>query len=90
MASKSICIRTDEEVKKDAEILFDSMGMSLSTAVNVFLKQAIRVNGMPFELKGYTPNSTTISAMKEAESKVEAGNSVGYDSIDSLKSALGI
>lgn len=88
MASKSICIRTDEEVKKDAEVLFDSMGMSLSTAVNVFLKQAIRVNGMPFELKGYTPNDTTRAAIKESDEKVLSGKSKGYSDIDSLRSAL--
>ncbi len=88
MASKSICIRTDEEVKKDAEELFDSMGMSLSTAVNVFLKQAIRVNGMPFELKGCTPNATTRAAIKESDEKILSGKSKGYKDMDSLRSAL--
>ncbi len=90
MASKSICIRTDEEVKKDAEELFDSMGMSLSTAVNVFLKQAIRVNGMPFELKGYTPNSITVDAIKEGERMVATEKGEQYSDMQSLKSALGL
>ena len=90
MVSKSICIRTDEEVKRDAELLFDSMGMSLSTAVNVFLKQAIRVNGMPFELKGYTPNSTTIAAIKEGEEMVATDKGEQYSDMQSLKSALGL
>lgn len=57
MASKSICIRTDEQVKNDAEALFESMGMTLSTAINIFLRQAIRANGMPFELKGDLPKT---------------------------------
>lgn len=88
MASKSICVRTDEQVKNDAEALFESMGMTLSTAVNIFLRQAIRANGMPFELKGDVPNATTISAMQEADRNV--ANAKGYDSIDSLRAALGV
>lgn len=88
MASKSICVRTDEQVKNDAEALFESMGMTLSTAVNIFLRQAIRENGMPFELKGDVPNATTISAMQEAERNVASAK--GYDSIDSLRAALGV
>lgn len=90
MASKSICVRTDERVKNDAEALFDSMGMTLSTAVNIFLRQAIRENGMPFELKGDLPNATTISAMEEADAIVKSGKRGGFDSIDDLKSALGV
>lgn len=88
MASKSICVRTDEQVKNDAEALFESMGMTLSTAVNIFLRQAIRANGMPFELKGDVPNATTISAMQEADRNV--ANAKGYGSIDSLRATLGV
>lgn len=90
MASKSICVRTDEKVKNDAEALFDSMGMTLSTAVNIFLRQAIRANGMPFELKGDLPNATTVAAINEADEKVASGNAKGYDSVDALKAALGL
>ncbi len=44
-------IRVDDEIKKQAEQLFNDLGMNLSTAINVFLRQALIKQGMPFEVK---------------------------------------
>lgn len=44
-------IRIDENLKKQAELLFSDLGLSLSAATTIFIKQAIRCNGIPFELK---------------------------------------
>jgi DNA-damage-inducible protein J len=44
-------IRVDDALKAQAETLFSQLGMSLSTATTVFLKQAVRYNGIPFELR---------------------------------------
>jgi DNA-damage-inducible protein J len=44
-------IRVDDTLKKQAEAVFSELGMSLSTATTVFLKQAVRCNGIPFELR---------------------------------------
>ena len=44
-------IRIDEAVKAQAEILFDELGLNMTTAINMFIKTAIRENGIPFELK---------------------------------------
>ena len=44
-------IRTDKEVKEAAEQIFNELGLSMTTAVNIFLRQTIRSNGIPFELK---------------------------------------
>ena len=44
-------IRIDPEVKQQAVIIFSELGMSLSTAITVFLRAAIRENGLPFEMK---------------------------------------
>ena len=44
-------IRIDDNLKKQAEALFSDLGMSMSTAMTVFLKQAVRTGGIPFELK---------------------------------------
>lgn len=49
MANISVTIRMDEELKKESDRLFDEMGMTLSTAVSVFLRQAVREQGMPFK-----------------------------------------
>ncbi len=44
-------IRVDDTLKKQAEHIFSELGMSLSTATNIFLKQVVRCNGIPFELR---------------------------------------
>lgn len=46
----TVSFRTDREVKEEAKALFESMGMDLSTALNVFLRQSILDNGMPFTI----------------------------------------
>nr|WP_314114605.1 type II toxin-antitoxin system RelB/DinJ family antitoxin [uncultured Leptotrichia sp.] len=43
-------INIDEETKKEAQELFKDLGMNLTTAINIFLKQAIREQGIPFEI----------------------------------------
>ena len=55
----------DPELKKDAIELFSDLGMDLSTAVSVFLKQAVRVQGFPFVITREIPNTETIAAMNE-------------------------
>lgn len=44
-------IRVDDTLKKQAELIFSDLGLSLSTATTIFLKQVVRHNGIPFELR---------------------------------------
>lgn len=60
-------IRTDKDIKEAAEHIFNELGISMTTAVNIFLRQTIRNNGIPFELKLNTPNETTRLALAEYE-----------------------
>lgn len=60
-------IRMDKEVKEKSEKLFDELGLNMTTAINIFLRQAIRVNGIPFEIRTDTPNAETLAALKELE-----------------------
>jgi DNA-damage-inducible protein J len=48
MANTNINVRTDAAVKAQAQQIFASIGLDLSTAVNLFLKQTIKVNNLPF------------------------------------------
>ena len=63
----NVNIRIDDKVKKDAEEVFDKLGINPTTAINMFYKQVIRTNSIPFELKADIPNSTTLAAIKEVE-----------------------
>lgn len=50
MANTTISIRVDEDVKRAADILFDELGLNLSSAINVFLRQAVREQAIPFKV----------------------------------------
>ena len=50
MAQTNVSIRVDEDVKKDAEAVFAKLGLTLSAATNVFYRQAVRTQGIPFHL----------------------------------------
>lgn len=61
-------VRIQKEVKEQAQELFNSLGMDLSTAVNVFLKQSITNGGIPFEIKkARVPSKRLLAAMAEAD-----------------------
>ncbi|MGI6248086.1 MAG: type II toxin-antitoxin system RelB/DinJ family antitoxin [Acutalibacteraceae bacterium] len=62
---KNLNIRTDADVKAAAEQLFEKLGLNMSTAVNIFLRQAIRQGGLPFEVKLDVPNEVTPTAIAE-------------------------
>lgn len=53
MAQTNLTIRIDEDIKREAEALFSKIGLNTSSAVNVFFRQAIREQAIPFELKPY-------------------------------------
>ena len=67
MAKVSTSISIDSDIKAKAQELFADFGLDLSTAINIFLRQAIRENSIPFVIQREIPNVDTITAMKEAE-----------------------
>ena len=60
-------IRIDEETKKQAVELLAGLGLSLSDAVNIFLKQILLRGGIPFDVKYPEYNPEVIEAMEEAK-----------------------
>ena len=50
MVQTNLNIRVDEDIKKQADALFAGLGMNMTTAINVFLRQALRKGGVPFEV----------------------------------------
>ena len=81
-------IRTDAEVKAAAEQIFDALGLNMSTAVNIFLRQAIRQGGLPFEVKLDIPNEATAAAIAEGRALMRDKNAKGYTDMDDLRKAL--
>lgn len=60
----------------------------MTTAVNMFLRTAIRERSIPFELKLDTPNGTTAAAIEEGRKMLSDSSAARYSSMDSLKTAL--
>lgn len=89
MATTSINIRMDEELKRNFEAFCADMGMTMTTAINVFVKKAVRENRIPFEISGDVPNTTTIEAMQEVQ-KMKADPSFGktYSDVDQMMEEL--
>lgn len=90
MATTNMNIRTDVEVKAAAEQLFDELGLNLTTAVNMFLRQAIRTGGIPFDIRVNTPNEITAAAIAEGKKMMHDSSAKGYRSMDALKAALDV
>ena len=51
MATSTLQIRVDENLKEQAVSLFDRLGLDLPTAVRIFLRKSVLENGLPFEVK---------------------------------------
>ena len=67
MAKVSTNIGLDAELKKSAQELFADFGMDLTTAITLFLKQSVREQRIPFEIRRLQPNTQTIIALAEYE-----------------------
>lgn len=81
-------IRTDKAVKEAAENIFAELGLNMTTAVNMFLRQTIRENGIPFSLKLNTPNEITMASIAEGRRIAVDPDVKGYRSLDDLRETL--
>lgn len=82
----NINIKTDSSLKSAAEKLFSDLGMNMSTALNIFLRQAVRENRIPFEITREVPNAETIKAMEDV--KANRNMSPAFDNLEDLVNSL--
>jgi len=80
----NISIRMDADLKAQADVLFNELGMNLSTAFNIFVRQSLREGRIPFDISLNQPNPETIAAMLEAERIAKDPSVKGYRSLDDL------
>ena len=73
-------IRIEENTKKQAVELLEGLGLNLSDAVNMFLRQVILQNGIPFEVKYPEFKPEVIKAMEEAKRISRDPNTKRYSS----------
>ena len=86
MKNVNVTLRVDEDLKKQAEALFSELGLNLTTAFNIFLRQSVREQQIPFQVSKNVPNAVTLAAMDAAEKGEDMYGP--YDSISDLMEAL--
>ena len=84
MATSNYTCRIDADLRAQSEALFGALGMTLGTAINVFLRKAVRVGGFPFEVNLSSPNCETIEAMLEAERIARDSGVQAFNAEDAL------
>lgn len=86
MSTSNINIRVDSEVKKQAEAIFNELGINMTTALNMFLRHSIRYGGIPFDLKLSFPNEDTQTAIDDVNSNHNMSKS--FDNVEDLMGDL--
>lgn len=85
MPKVSTNISIDADTKAKAQAMLADLGMDLSTAVNIFLKQMLYEGGIPFSITREAPNKLTLEAMKEAQEMFRFPEKYQkYDNVDSM------
>ena len=69
-----INIRIDDNLKEKAELLFDELGLNMSTAINIFIRQSIRQGGIPFEITTRVDPFFSESNIKILEESIKEAN----------------
>ena len=81
----SVNIRTTEEIKKGAEVILNGLGLNISSAVNLFLRQVINYRGIPFDLR--LPNKETLHAMDDINN---SRNLESADTVEEMFEKIGV
>ena len=83
MATTSVTIRMDENLKKQAEVLFEEMGLNMTTAITIFTKAVVRQHKIPFEIAA-DPfcNEVNQAHLRRAIADLEAGKGQVHELIE--------
>lgn len=83
MANTTVTIRMDENLKKQAEVLFDEMGLNMTTAITMFTKAVVRQHKIPFEISA-DPffSEANQKHLRKAIADLEAGKGKVHDLIE--------
>lgn len=85
--TSAINVQVDKQDKEQATNILKDLGLNMSTAINMFVKQIIKEDGIPFEIKNPKPSKELLEALREGEQIIqdlESGKRKGYNNIDKL------
>ena len=86
--AKSTSIRIKEDVKQNAKELFETLGLDLSTAINIFLRQSILKGGLPFEVTTSNYEKERLEAVISAEKEFADKTIESYSDVEDVIRAL--
>ncbi|MDR2546645.1 MAG: type II toxin-antitoxin system RelB/DinJ family antitoxin [Lachnospiraceae bacterium] len=84
-ANTNINIRVNNEVKNKAQEVFSALGLDMTSAVNIFLRQAIRKNGIPFDLIADKPQRKTRQFGRLKDKMWEADDHDWFEPLEDFK-----
>ncbi len=87
-STTNITIRMDSDLKAKADAFFEDLGMNLSTAFNIFVRQSLREGKIPFEISLNQPNKETIAALLEAKKIAKDPSVKGYTDLEEMFAEL--
>lgn len=84
-----INVNVDTQVKEEATNILKGLGLNMSTAINMFLAQVVKRDGIPFEVTNPKPSKEMLQALREVEEMKKSPDKYpGYDNWDDLKASL--
>lgn len=85
--NSAINVQVDANDKEVATNILKDLGLNMSTAINMFVKQIIKTNGIPFEVTNPKPSRELKKALKEGNKiikEIEEGKRTGYHDIEQM------
>ena len=85
MANALVQVRIDEELKDRATAIYDALGIDLSTAIRMFLKRSVMVNGIPFSMilqDSFAQNAATALKMLSNAAKENGTSEMSLEEIN--------
>ena len=87
--TSAINVQVDSETKKKATDILNELGLSMSSAINIFLKQVIKKDGIPFEITNSKSNKELIEHLREVEDmKKNPDKYPSYNNWEELEKSL--
>ncbi len=89
--TSAINVQVDTKDKEQATNILKDLGLNMSTAINMFIKQIIKNDGLPFEISNPKPSKELLEALQEGEQiikEVKEGKRKGYNNVNEIMRAI--
>ena len=89
--TSAINVQVDAKDKEQATNILKDLGLNMSTAINMFVKQIIKTNGLPFEISNPKPSKELLEALEEGKKiiqEVRDGKRKGYSNVNEMMKAI--